>query len=91
MIPALEAAYAATDFLPPVFPADDPSASTDAEAGLVQETQPAPIVEGEYCWSYSSYISRTVVIDGNLFSISDAGVAVHELDGLAEVTWLPFS
>lgn len=76
---------------PQPLPADGETESTDAEAGLIQETQPAPIIEGEYCWSYSPYISRTVVIDGNLFSISDGGVAVHELDGLAEVTWLPFN
>ncbi len=75
---------------------DDAASSTDAEADLVEAIEPAPaplppIDEGEYCWSYSPYISRTVVIDGNLFSISDGGVGVHQLDGLSEVTYLPFN
>lgn len=68
--------------------------SDDAEASFAQP-EPAPIDPGfageEYCWSFSPHINRTVVIDGNLYSISDAGVGVNTLDGLAKVTWLPFN
>ena len=70
----------------------------DAEAEFVrpEEEPPAdeaivpPGPDGDYCWSYQPEIRRSVIINGNLYTVSDAGVAVNELDGLATVTWIPF-
>lgn len=80
---------------PSIAPAAEEEATTTTvspENGAIEPADPArPITEGEYCWTFSPYINRTVVIDGNLFSISDAGVGVNTLNGLADVAWLAFS
>lgn len=44
----------------------------------------------EYCYTYAPEIRRSVVIDENLYTISDAGVQVNEFEGLADVTWISF-
>jgi hypothetical protein len=76
------------------------TSSGDAEAEFARPEEPpadeeAPATESlirpdEHCWRYQPEIRRSVIIDGNLFTVSDAGVAVNELDGLATVTWIPF-
>ncbi len=70
-------------------PAPEPLESDDAEAALI-ETQ--PVAEGEpYCWSYQAEIRRTIVIDNKVYTVSDAGLKVNALDGLAELSWTAFS
>lgn len=68
--------------------------STDAEASFVEPAPAAeatsPIVE-DYCWNYQPEIRRSVVIDTNLYSVSDAGVKVNALSDLSEIAWLPFT
>lgn len=64
----------------------------DAEASFVDdrpevETVPAP---DEYCYSYAPEIQRSVIIDGDLFTISEAGVRVSDFATLNDVTWIPF-
>ncbi len=67
----------------------EPIESDDAEAGLT-ETRPA--IDGEsYCWSYQAEIRRTVIIDDKVYTVSDAGLMVNALDGLAELSWTQFS
>jgi hypothetical protein len=88
---------------PEVAPADDEPAdepSDDAEAGLVRPVEEEPVDEEtadlirvpdeEFCWTYQPEIRRTVVIGDDLFTISDAGVAVNRFDGLDTVAWIPF-
>ncbi len=73
-------------------------APTDAEADFArpdeeppaEEIVPAPGDPEQYCFTYQPEIRRSVIIDDNLYTISDAGVAVNEFDGLATVTWIPF-
>ena len=68
--------------------------SEDAEASFVEEPEPAIAVEppqGEYCWNYQPEIRRSVVIDNQIFTVSEAGVRVNELDGLGDVAWISFS
>jgi len=82
---------------------DEPSSgSGDAEASFVDpepsEEPPAEAItiapeprDDEWCWSWAPEIQRTVVIDENLFSITEAGVLVNSFDGLDNVTWIPFN
>ncbi len=75
---------------------DSGSASDDAEAEFTRaEEAPAADAEAisppeEFCWSYQPEIRRSVVIGDDLYTISDAGVAVNTFDGLESVTWIPF-
>ncbi|MEM9564740.1 MAG: beta-propeller domain-containing protein [Actinomycetota bacterium] len=70
--------------------------SGDAEAEFSRgEEPPAADVEAirpaeEFCWTYQPEIRRSVVIGDDLYTISDAGVAVNTFDGLESVTWIPF-
>ncbi len=70
----------------------------DAEAGFVRgeaeeppadQIAPAPGPD-RYCYTYQPEIRRSVIIDDNLYTVSDGGVAVNRLDGLETVTWIPF-
>ncbi|MGI9613463.1 MAG: beta-propeller domain-containing protein [Acidimicrobiales bacterium] len=82
---------------------EEPSAgSGDAEASFVDpepaEEQPVADIEpapsprdDEWCWSWAPEVQRTVVVDENLYSISDGGVMVNSFDGLDNVTWIPFN
>lgn len=78
-------------------PATDDEVSSDAEADFVQadppesgSIEPAPEYE-EWCWSYQPDIFRSVVIDNSIYTVSDAGVKVNDLDGLETITWVPFA
>ena len=74
----------------------------DAEAGFARpaeeeppaaEEEPAELIrvpEEEFCWSYQPEIRRSVIIGDELYTISDAGVAVNDFDSLSTVTWIPF-
>ncbi len=42
-------------------------------------------------WSYEGRIVRSVVIGDRLVTVSEAGVAVHDRDSLAELGWLTFA
>ncbi|MGF1596562.1 MAG: beta-propeller domain-containing protein [Acidimicrobiales bacterium] len=80
--------------------------STDAEASFAEEQgdgEASPVVEAEddpavgraiapedYCYLWTPQITRSMVIDGDLFTVSDAGVKVNRFDGLSEVTWIRF-
>ena len=73
-------------------------ASSDAEADFVRpadEEPPAAEAEPlsppeEFCYSFQPEIRRSVVIGDDLYTISEAGVAVNRFDGLDTVTWIPF-
>jgi hypothetical protein len=61
---------------------------TDEEADTAAgRTVPAP---GEYCYTSAPQIHRSVIIDGDLYTVSDAGVRVNTLDTLADVAWIRF-
>ncbi len=74
------------------------SESDDAEASFARpadEEPPAAETElvrepEEFCWTFQPEIRRSVVIGDDLYTISDAGVAVNRFDGLDTVTWIPF-
>lgn len=77
----------------------DDTDSDDAEASFVEGSTPAeeppPAVEiapreDEFCYSYAPQINRSIIIDDNLYTISEGGVRVNEFDGLRDVTWIPF-
>lgn len=81
-------------------PLDDDIATTttepsDAEADLVEPEAiaPAPLPEGEegYCWSWTPEIRRTVIADGRIYTISEAGVKVSDLTSFEALGWVPFS
>lgn len=79
---------------------DGDASSEDAEASFArpdpaEEEEPAADIERapspeQYCWSFQPEIRRSVVIGEDLYTISDAGVAVNRFDGLDTVTWIPF-
>lgn len=78
---------------------DTDSDTEDAEASFVRPDEEPPAADSvlpspdgpeEFCWSYQPEIRRTVVIGDDLYTISDAGIAVNEFDGLDTVTWIPF-
>jgi hypothetical protein len=66
--------------------------------------QPQPLVEQEdvptstiapgpsssYCYTQAPEIVRSIVIGEDLFTVSNAGVAVHGFDSLQPITWIPF-
>ncbi len=76
-------------------PTDD---SGDAEASFVDpdrsstvETSPGFAPEpDEFCYSWAPEITRSVIIDGDLYTISEAGVGVNDFDSLRDVAWIPF-
>lgn len=74
----------------------------DAEAGLLESSEPAPAqieptspsrpdgpVE-EYCWSYQPEISRTIVIGDSVYTVSDGGVMASSLADFSEQSWITF-
>jgi hypothetical protein len=78
---------------------DTNSGTEDAEASLVEpaEEEPADDIAEEilpgpdgFCYRYQPEIRRSVVIGDNLYTISEAGVAVNNFDSLDAVTWIPF-
>ncbi len=68
--------------------------SGDAEASFVDDDEPAAEVlvpaPDEYCFTWAPAIQRSVIIDGDLYTVSAAGVRVNVFDGLDEVAWIPF-
>ena len=79
-------------------PAEETGESEDAEADFARPVEPtepadepiAPAPDGEYCWTYQPEVRRSVIIGDNLYTVSDAGVAVNRFDTLDTVTWIPF-
>ena len=75
-------------------PADDGDGdSTDAEASFAEGSQAEDEIEfapDHYCESWTPEIQRSVVIGGNLYTISEGGVKVNTFEGLDNVTWIPF-
>lgn len=69
-------------------PSEEPVVTTEAPAGEPTELVPAP--DGEYCWSFQPEIRRSVIIGDELYTISEAGVAVNDFASLGTVTWIPF-
>ncbi len=65
-------------------PVDDEG---DAEASFA--TQPAPDRE-EFCWSFAPGVMRTVIANGTLYTISDAGVHSWDFETLAPGEWVAF-
>ena len=59
----------------------------DAEASFA--SQPAPELE-EYCWSFAPGVVRTVIANGTLYTVSDAGVHSWDFDTLAPGPWVAF-
>ncbi len=79
-------------------PESEDTESEDAEASFARPVEPdeePPATDAlrepeQFCWSYQPEVRRSVVIGDDLYTISDAGVAVNEFDGLDTVTWIPF-
>jgi hypothetical protein len=70
-----------------VEPAEDEPAEEEPADGIDEEILPGP--DG-FCYRYQPEIRRSVVIGDNLYTISEAGVAVNNFDSLDAVTWIPF-
>lgn len=64
----------------------------DAEAEFAEEPA-ADIVRpvDDYCWSYQPDIQRSVIIGDAIFTISESGVQMNNLDDLSVSSWSPFS
>jgi hypothetical protein len=72
----------------------------DAEAEFVEPDEPdepdEPAVDrivpgpGEYCFTWTPQINRSVIIDGDLYTVSEAGVQVSDFETLTDVTWIRF-
>ncbi|GAA3151519.1 hypothetical protein GCM10010466_48260 [Planomonospora alba] len=63
--------------------------SAVTEAGTVVHPRPKPVDSTRFA-PYDPGIRRSVVIGGDLWTVSELGLAVHSLDGLAERDWIPF-
>ena len=77
--------------------AESTSGSGDAEAEFARTDEDPPAADDElirvpeeFCWTYQPEIRRSVIIGDDLYTISDAGVAVNRFDGLDTITWIPF-
>ncbi len=72
------------------------SESSDAETSLV-ETAPAPSDPsvgddpGNYCWTWTPEIRRTVIANDRIYTISDSGVMISDLTSFAPQGWLAFA
>jgi hypothetical protein len=69
----------------------------DAEAEFVEPDEPdEPAVDrivprpDEYCFTWTPQINRSVIIDGDLYTVSEAGVQVSDFETLTDVTWIRF-
>jgi hypothetical protein len=71
----------------------------DSEPQPEPEPQPDPepdnpvtdrIAPEEYCYTWTPEIQRSVIIGGDLYTVSDAGVRVNDFATLADVTWIKF-
>lgn len=72
-------------------PIAEETESTDAEAGFAEEPPAAESAPAEeWCWSYQAEVQRSVVIGDALFTISDAGVQVNDLDDLGSQTFVEY-
>ena len=69
---------------------DDEAFDDDGDAEASFASQPAPDRE-EYCWSFAPSVVRTVIANGTLYTVSDAGVHSWDLDTLAPGEWVSFS
>src|SRR5690606_32110949 len=59
-----------------------------AEKGRIDHSSMYDLGE-EYSWCWPGGVRRGVFIEDYLYSVSSAGVAVHEVDGLAPVASAP--
>jgi hypothetical protein len=84
----------------PVPPEQPHTDSDDAEAEFVDppsdESPPVTTIppdwddEGRYCETWTPEIQRSVIIGGDLYTLSEGGVMVSTFDDLDMVTWIPF-
>ncbi len=84
--------------------ADDADTDTDdagdAEAGFAGEAETAPPAEEEpvattvpveeYCWTWQPEIRRTVIVGDAVYTVSERGVGIHDLDGFADRAFISF-
>ncbi len=77
----------------------DDTASGDAEASFVDDPEEEPVVDapvsiapgpGQYCWTYSPEIVRSVVVGDTLYTVAQNGVGVHDFDSGSRLDWIPF-
>ncbi|MDH3683125.1 MAG: beta-propeller domain-containing protein [Acidimicrobiia bacterium] len=69
--------------------------SGDAEASFVEPDdveEPAVVAPApdEYCYTFAPEIQRSIIIDGDLYTVSPAGVGVNDFNSLRDVAWIPF-
>jgi hypothetical protein len=66
----------------------------DAEASFAEADavapQTEPFSEG-YCWSYQPDIQRSVIIGDAIYTVSDGGLQMNDLDSLAAISWTAFN
>ncbi len=82
-------------------PDDDSDDTGDAEAGFAGTTETAPPADEEpvaattapveeYCWTWQPEIRRTVIVGDAVYTISERGVGVHDLEGFADRDFISF-
>ncbi|MCP4959121.1 MAG: hypothetical protein GY925_07610, partial [Actinomycetia bacterium] len=71
--------------------------STDAEASFVDPPEeeeltraPDPGPDDRFCERWTPEIQRSVIINDNLYTLSEGGVLVSDFDSLDAVSWIPF-
>ncbi|MDH3295919.1 MAG: hypothetical protein OER95_16500, partial [Acidimicrobiia bacterium] len=54
--------------------------------------EPIEILPGpeDFCWIHSPEITRTVVVDGRLYTVAHNGVGVHDFESGSRIDWITF-
>ena len=75
-------------------PATDDAVDADAEASFAEADAVAPETEPiyeDYCWSYQPDIHRSIIIGDAIYTVSDRGLQVNDLDSLESISWIAFN
>ncbi len=74
-------------------PAIDDGVDADAEASFAEADAVAPESEPiyeDYCWSFQPDIQRSIIIGDAIYTVSDGGLQVNDLDSLESISWTAF-
>ncbi len=80
----------------PVEPQNDDAEERFSEEGFFEEreealaTEAKSVIEERFCYSYQPQIERSIVIDDNIYSISQDGVQVNDVDSYDKVEMISF-
>ena len=83
-------------YQPEPFEGEAPPAidDADAEASFAEADAVAPETEPiyeDYCWSYQPDIQRSIIIGDAIYTVSDGGLQMNDLDSLETISWTAFN